>query len=292
MAEKTQEPEATEETPEVAPYDLAKAKNQLYGKLAVIMGELSAIPPSKMRHVEVQTSSGGSYSYDYITEATLMEELRPRLAREGIAVLYSDEVLRHPTKEDNLTVVRVTLTFADATSGETVELSAEGYGTDRGDKGANKAKTSAVRYLLWKTFLFASDLDPETESVERSAGRGTRTDRSGAKGAKPRPATDAQKGQLNREIGELTEQGVELDGRNVHDAIFVRTPVEDMTQDQASRVIRLLRDVKATGELSLVTPEGVTPPLDEILGVVSEGSGDFPPDEGENDPGSADGYDG
>ena len=90
----------------------------LYAKLAKIMGELSAIPADKMRHVEVQTRTGGTYSYDYITEATLMEELRPRLAREGIATLYSDEVIRHPTKDDNLTVVRVKLTFADGETGE------------------------------------------------------------------------------------------------------------------------------------------------------------------------------
>jgi hypothetical protein len=266
------------------PFDLAKAKNLLYGKLAIIMGELSAIPRDKLRHVEVQTSSGGTYSYDYITEATLMEELRPRLAREGIAVFYSDEVIRHPTKDDNLTVVRVTLTFADAASDSTVELTADGYGTDRGDKGANKAKTTALRYLLWKTFLFASDLDPETESVERQARSAAREPSKSARVNKP--ATQGQKQGLRTLAGEMDDRGVELNGRKVYDAIHLRTPIEDMTYDQAARTMRLLNDANKTGELALTVGAGQTDPLDAILGPVTEG-GDFPPEEVEPElPGS------
>jgi hypothetical protein len=268
--ETTSEPEAPE------PFDLAKAKNLLYGKLAIIMGELSVIPRSKMRHVEVQTSSGGTYSYDYITEATLMEELRPRLAREGIAVFYSDEVIRHPTKEDNLTVVRVKLTFADAGSGETVEMTADGYGTDRGDKGANKAKTSAVRYLLWKTFLFASDLDPETESVERSRDGGKRSDRSGGRDDSKKVATQGQKEGLRRLVGEMDGRGVELNGRKVYDSLHLRTAIEDMTYEQAAKTMRLLHEANKTGELALTIPDGQADPLDAILGPIQEPTGDFP----------------
>jgi hypothetical protein len=46
---------------------------------------------------------------------------------------------------------------------------AEGVGTDKGDKHVNKAKTAAMRYLLWKWFLVPSDVDPEVENIDRSA---------------------------------------------------------------------------------------------------------------------------
>lgn len=263
------EPDPAEEPGE---RDDGPSPRGLYAKLAEIMGELSAIPSAKMRHVEVATRSGGTYSYDYITEATLMEELRPRLASRGICVFYSDKILRSPSLEhsdDNLTVVQVSLTFVDGETGEKWNSSAEGYGTDLGDKGANKAKTSALRYLLWKTFLFASDLDPETESVERRS-RGGNGRGGGTKG----DATDKQKGMVSRIASELDEKGVRLDGLRVPDAIHVRTPVEDLTRQQASALIDLLQGLKKSDEVEFVTPEGSTPPLDGLLGAPSP-SGDL-----------------
>lgn len=125
--------------------------------------EISALPK---RNVQVQTQGGGSYSYDYIEEGTLMEKIRPLLAEEGVAVFYCDEI---KSISGNLATVRVSLTLVDGESGETVAMFAEGVGTDKGDKHVNKAKTSALRYLLWKWFLVPSgDVDPEAENVERS----------------------------------------------------------------------------------------------------------------------------
>jgi len=262
--EETREPEPAAAGPEEPAETPPRG---LYAKLAAIMGELSAIPAEKMRHVTVETRSGGSYSYDYITEATLMEELRPRLAREGIAVMYQDTILRSPAPSeegDNLTIVKVTLTFIDGETGEKWGSSSEGYGTDVADKGANKAKTSAMRYLLWKMFLFASDLDPETESVDRRSG-GSRAAANG------KPASQAQRTLVGRLLGELDEAGVTFGGSRPYDAIFTRTSVEDQTSPQASRLIDLLQSAKKAepGDLS-------TEPLDALLGEPREG-GDFPP---------------
>jgi len=253
----------------------------LYAKLAAIMGELETIPKSSYRHVEVSTRSGGSYSYDYITEGTLMEALRPKLARDGIAVMYSDTILRSPDPSedgDNLTVVRITLTFIDGETGEKWNSHSEGYGTDLGDKGANKAKTSAMRYLLWKMFLFASDVDPETENVERRGGGGGGRAQTGA------AATDKQKDMVRRIIGELSDKGTTLNGLHPDETIHRRTAVEDMTRDQASRTIDLLIAANKAKPGNLVS---VPDPLDEILGPLRE-PGDFPPDE----PGDSDQYGG
>ena len=128
---------------------------------------------------------------------------------------------------------------------------------------------------LWKMFLFASDVDPEEESVERSAGRGKA--RSGSTETKPKPPTAQQIGNLERVIGELSEAGVELDGLLVHDAVFLRTPVRDMNGEQVTATLRVLGQVQRSGELALITPEGTAPPLDAILGPIQRDSGDFPP---------------
>jgi hypothetical protein len=118
------------------------------------------------RTVTVQTQKGGTYSYDYIEEATLQEVIRPLLAEEGVATLYSDEI---KSIQGNMATVKVTLTLIDGESGAWFQMNAEGVGTDMGDKHVNKAKTSAMRYLLWKWFLVPSgDVDPEAESIERS----------------------------------------------------------------------------------------------------------------------------
>lgn len=136
----------------------------LASKIAKVQlaAEVSRLPK---RTVNVSISSGGSYKYDYIEESTLMEKIRPLLASEGVAVFYSDEI---KDITGNLARVRVTLTLVDGESGEQFEMFAEGVGTDKGDKHVNKAKTAAMRYLLWKWFLVPSDIDPETENVERS----------------------------------------------------------------------------------------------------------------------------
>jgi hypothetical protein len=147
----------------------------LAGKWAAILGELEAIP--RNGHAEVQTRSGGSYSYDYVLESDLMEALRPKLAAHGIAAFYSDEILSQEPIGDSSylqTTVRVSLTLVDADNPEDVMvLTADDTAADLGDKGARKAKTGAVRYLLLKGTLNPSDAldDPDAESnvVERPA---------------------------------------------------------------------------------------------------------------------------
>lgn len=132
-------------------------------RIAAVQLELEDVP--RRGHAEVQTRSGSNYSYDYILEADLMKAIRPLLAKHGVAVYYSDRIL--DSLADGLTRVEVTIRFR--AHGEEITISGEGHGADLGDKAANKAKTSAVRYLLWKMFLQPSDEDPEQENVARDS---------------------------------------------------------------------------------------------------------------------------
>jgi hypothetical protein len=130
-------------------------------RMAAVQLELEDVP--RAGHARVEKEGRLQYEYDYITEADLMKGVRPLLAKHGIASYYSDEILSYT---NGSATVRVRLTFA--ANGEERECSADGFASDRGDKGANKAKTHATRYLLWKTFLQPSDEDPEQETTSQS----------------------------------------------------------------------------------------------------------------------------
>lgn len=171
-------------------------------RMAAVQGELEDVP--RQGHADVETKRGATYSYDYITEADLMKGVRPLLAKHGIAVYYRDEILRY---SEGSATVRVTLTLR--ANGEGVMLQADGFAADMGDKAANKAKTNAVRYLLWKTFLQPSDEDPEQESTspEQAA-----TAARAQGGARRREGSRAPRGRLVERIARLTMELDELRG--------------------------------------------------------------------------------
>lgn len=177
----------------------------LYSKMAEVLGEIESI--EKNGHAEVKNERGAVlYRYDYILESDLMAAVRPKLAERGIAVFYSDEII---DRDGNRVTIRVRLTLVDGATGERETLSADHDATDRGDKAAAKAKTSAVRYLLWKNFLVPSDLDPEQENVEQ---------RSDEKKTEPRRPAGRSGGatdrsvKLRKAIGELAGELDEVQG--------------------------------------------------------------------------------
>lgn len=132
----------------------------LYAKMAEILGEVGAI--EKLGRARIEKGGQFQYEYEFVRQDDLFEAIRPKLAERGIAVFYSDEILG---RDGNLTTVRVRLTLVDAETGERETMTGDAEGTDYGDKAASKAKTTAVRYLLLKTFLVASDVEPEDDNV-------------------------------------------------------------------------------------------------------------------------------
>jgi hypothetical protein len=177
-------------------------------RMAAVQAELEDVP--RRGHAEVTTRSGANYSYDYILEADLMTGVRPLLAKHGVAVYYSDELL---SLVDGLATVRVEVRYR--ANGEEIVTQATAIATDTGDKSANKAKTSGVRYLLWKTFLQPSDEDPEQENVTRDDAAKASGDRSrrhqlakGTATARTAGDDDGSKGRLIQRVSELA---IELD---------------------------------------------------------------------------------
>jgi hypothetical protein len=180
-------------------------KRTLDERMAAVQLELEDVP--RRGHADVQTRAGGTYSYDYILEADLMKGVRPLLAKHGIATYYRDELLG---LEDGMARVRVSLTFA--ANGEERTVTGDGIGTDVGDKAANKAKTSAVRYLLWKTFLQPSDEDPEQENTTAEQAAHAQRSRSTAASRQPRgrqrPTPEQRRGEM---VARINQMAVELD---------------------------------------------------------------------------------
>jgi hypothetical protein len=138
-------------------------------RMAAVQLELEDVPRRGHAEIKGKTKAGAdyTYTYDYILEADLMSGVRPLLAKHGIAVYYSDEIL---SNQNGTATVRVSITFS--ANGEQRIVTGEALGVDTGDKGPNKAKTSATRYLLWKTFLQPSDEDPEQENVSQELAAG------------------------------------------------------------------------------------------------------------------------
>lgn len=178
-------------------------------RMAWVQKKLEDVP--RRGHADVTTRSGGSYSYDYILEADLMSGIRPLLAEAGIAFYYSDKIV---SVEQGAAHVRIQITLA--ANGETREFTADGYATDLGDKHVNKAKTGAMRYWLWKTFLQPSDEDdPEHQNITADGARKAEEARQRAanirEGTTTKRTTDAP-GNTAGLLQRISTLAVELDG--------------------------------------------------------------------------------
>lgn len=170
-------------------------------RMAAVLAEIEDVP--RRGHAKVTTRGGSEYTYDYVLESDLMSGIRPLLARHGIAFYYADEILAYA---DGHAHVRVTVTLA-AGSDQRV-FTVDGWGNDLGDKAANKAKTSALRYWLWKTFLQPNDEDdPEQENVAT-----TDAQRAARAQASRRSSAPADRAKLVQRIGQLALERDELAG--------------------------------------------------------------------------------
>ena len=111
-----------------------------------------------------------SQGYDYTSAASVRMAVGPELAERKIAVSSQLEVISQdfPTAKSGAVhhrvVVRATLTFVDADSGETMTAQGLGSGMDSGDKSCMKAVTAAEKYAYVSAFTLAMGEDPERDA--------------------------------------------------------------------------------------------------------------------------------
>lgn len=113
--------------------------------------------------------------YTYVMAADIIDAARKALATHGIAFSATevdiDDRGSYETRSGaTMYVVRVKMLFRfmDADSDEQLEVSATGEGQDTGDKGINKAKTAAIKYILQQNLLMSTGDDPEDERGDKA----------------------------------------------------------------------------------------------------------------------------
>lgn len=109
-------------------------------------------------------------NYDYVTEADILAAVRDGLAAANVFIFSSVENAQHD-KEANMTTVIMKHTFVDGDTGEEFVVKSMGQGSDKQDKGSNKAITGAMKYFLMKNFMMPTGDDPEaTDEAGKSTG--------------------------------------------------------------------------------------------------------------------------
>ena len=174
-----------------APDAEAIALSRLFAKIAHAQATMPAL--DRGRTVTVTMQSGGSYTYDYVTEEQITKAMREHLSSLGVATFVSFPEAQEIGSGDggmNVVRVKVRVTFGCAETGALFTVEGWGDGSDKGDKAIGKAETSGLRVLLGKNLLQAGGDDGESanhESSRQGSGAGGKVD--------ARPATE---GQVNR----------------------------------------------------------------------------------------------
>ncbi len=140
--------------------------------------------------------------YNYVKASQIFEAFRKELSSRGILVLPNELEI---TEKDVATPVGITLRqvtirteyeFRDTwLGGPGIRLVAHGVGIDAGDKGAYKAKTGSLKYLLKILGIipWAETDDPESDaSVDDITRQKVYADGAGAKTPKQRRVNDQQ----------------------------------------------------------------------------------------------------
>lgn len=138
----------------------------LHTKMSEVMTAIDRIP---------KRGRNDFHRYDYARETDVSDAIRRELSARGVAVYTSStliEAREWRTVKDKPTLivfVEVSMTFVDGESGEDFTVRGVGSGDDSSDKGAYKAITGGVKYLLMKTFLIPTGDDPEASDPDGNA---------------------------------------------------------------------------------------------------------------------------
>lgn len=133
---------------------MAKTKTNLAQKMCAVMSEINSLPKLGIHQ---------SPQFHYLTEETLLDAVRPLLAKHGIALTQDIE---HWEKENNVCIVQLKLTFTCSDTGEQLSSTAVAEGADNRDKGFLKAITRAYKYALKNSFVISSAEDAEEDGKQ------------------------------------------------------------------------------------------------------------------------------
>lgn len=146
--------------------DKAKPKDEIEPTGKTSLGHKLALVLAEIQHVK-KTGHNPHFHYDYITEDSLTEHIRPLLARHGIALMFG------ATHADDIAPGRVRVwcefTLLDKDGNEkTVSVPGEGWDERNPDKALPKAMTMATKYWLYKTFMVSTHDDTERDDPAKT----------------------------------------------------------------------------------------------------------------------------
>lgn len=121
--------------------------------------------------------------YKFVEWADVAALVRGELAKRNVSFVVNSikpwgdaKLIEVPKKDDNglagyLVTAIVGGSFIDADTGQYVYVETLSQGVDKGDKAGNSLMSSAVKYIMLKTFQIPTDDDAESnESFDRAAG--------------------------------------------------------------------------------------------------------------------------
>lgn len=153
------EPVVADDGPALA--ESADPAANIFKRLWRIERELGHVAKAQVATVKME--SGASYKYNYSGHDVILAAVNPLLAKHGVKSLPT--TINHE-RIGNMTVLTVRVDFInidapeDRTSVEMVN-----YGADKGDKGASKALTNAIREAVKKALNITSEEDKKADET-------------------------------------------------------------------------------------------------------------------------------
>ena len=124
-----------------------------------------------------EKGSNEKFNYQFIKDSQIIATLKELFDKHGV-LFFTDKITilakeNYTTKAGNtqvMTTVQVGYKFIDEETGAHLEGTCQGVALDDGDKGRQKAITSAIKYLNLKTFCIpVKDVELDDESPEVTA---------------------------------------------------------------------------------------------------------------------------
>ncbi len=164
--------------------------SKIYKAMSAVMADIGPVGKD-------QKAEFGNTRYKYRGIDDLINAANPALTKNGVIVAPRVlDLLREDRKSVKgadmvFTVVTMEYTFY-AEDGSSIVVSVIGEGADNGDKGANKAMTSAYKYALGQALAIATDMvDSETDDPQVGSKPAPLAPKPAAKKPTPKKEEDA-----------------------------------------------------------------------------------------------------
>lgn len=174
-----------------------KNTKNLYQRLSAVIQEMPV----------VQKAGDNKFQgYKYAREVDILIALKPLLCKHGLMLIpnpldvSTTEVVGSKGQKGFKVDVKIAYTIVNIDNPEDkINLIWPGSGVDQQEKGLYKAYTGSMKYFLMKTFLVASDEDPENDKFQSFCPV------SPVKQPAPQKPSAQIQGELDEQTGEIKE---------------------------------------------------------------------------------------